>query len=128
MDRKGKLPVSIGWPDETFLKGEGAFAAVSFCVVFTPRFENATTVTAFAAVAVCEAIECISEKTPQIKWVNDIFIGSKKVCGILTEAVTDFESGNLGWIVLGIGVNVSTHRADFPKELQNIAISIYPII
>lgn len=90
------------------------------------HFENPTSVTAFAAVTVCEAIESISKKEPKIKWVNDIFIDGKKVCGILTEAVTDFESGGLDWVVLGIGINVSIRTEDFPSDLQSLATSIYP--
>ena len=90
------------------------------------HFVNPTCITAFAAVSVCEAIESISEKTPKIKWVNDIFIDGKKVCGILTEAVTDFESGGLDWVVLGIGINVSIRTGDFPSDLQSLATSIYP--
>ena len=90
------------------------------------HFKNPTSVTAFAAVSVCEAIESISTKVPRIKWVNDIFIDGKKVCGILTEAVTDFESGGLDWVVLGIGINVHTRTEDFPCDLQSIATSIYP--
>ena len=90
------------------------------------HFKNPTSVTAFAAVSVCEAIESISTKVPRIKWVNDIFIDEKKLCGILTEAVTDFESGGLDWVVLGIGINVHTRTEDFPCDLQSIATSIYP--
>lgn len=90
------------------------------------HFENPTSVTAFAAVAVCEAIESVTQKEPKIKWVNDIFMDGKKVCGILTEAVTDFESGRLDWIVLGIGINVYTRAEDFPGDLQSLATSIYP--
>ncbi len=90
------------------------------------HFESPTSVTAFAAVSVCEAIESISKKAPKIKWVNDIFIDGKKVCGILTEAVTDFESGGLDWVVLGIGINVYIRTEDFPGDLQYIATSIYP--
>ena len=90
------------------------------------HFENPTSVTAFAAVSVCEAIESISKKEPEIKWVNDIFIDGKKACGILTEAVTDFESGGLGWIVLGIGINVCIRTEDFPVDLQPLATSLYP--
>ena len=90
------------------------------------HFKNPTSVTAFAAVSVCEAIESISTKVPRIKWVNDIYIDGKKVCGILTEAVTDFESGGLDWVVLGIGINVHTRTEDFPCDLQSIATSIYP--
>ena len=90
------------------------------------HFKNPTSVTAFAAVSVCEAIESISKKVPNIKWVNDIFLNGKKVCGILTEAVTDFESGGLDWIVLGIGINVYIRAEDFPGDLQSLATSIYP--
>lgn len=90
------------------------------------RLENPASITAFAAVSVCEAIESISDKTATIKWVNDIFIDGKKVCGILTEAVTDFESGGLNWIVLGIGINVSIPEKDFPEHLRSLAVSIYP--
>lgn len=90
------------------------------------RFENPTAVTAFAAVAVCEAIESVCPKVPEIKWVNDIFLDGKKVCGILTEAVTDFESGGLDWVVLGIGINVTTPTEEFPAELQSLATSLYP--
>ena len=90
------------------------------------QFENPTSVTAFAAVSVCEAIESISKNSPKIKWVNDVFIDGKKVCGILTEAVTDIESGGLDWVVLGIGINVCTRTEDFPEELQAIATSVFP--
>ena len=87
-------------------------------------FQNATAITAFAAVAVCEAIESVTNLSPKIKWGNDIFIDGKKVCGILTEAITDFESGNLSWIVLGIGINVNTRAEDFPHDLREIAGSL----
>lgn len=90
------------------------------------RFDNPTAVTAFAAVSVCEAIESISKKEPKIKWVNDVFLDGKKVCGILTEAVTDFESGGLDWVVLGIGINVSVPTEAFPGGLQSTATSIFP--
>lgn len=64
--------------------------------------DNSVLITTSAAVAVCEAIEKILSKTPQIKWVNDIYIDGKKVCGILTEASLGLESGMLEYVVLGI--------------------------
>jgi BirA family biotin operon repressor/biotin-[acetyl-CoA-carboxylase] ligase len=82
-------------------------------------------VTSFAAVNVCEAIEAVSEKVPQIKWVNDIFLDGKKICGILTEAVTDYESSNVQWIVVGIGINFSTPTDDFPDDLREIAGAVF---
>ena len=90
------------------------------------HFSQITAVTAFAAVAVCEAVEAVSGLHPQIKWVNDIFLGGKKICGILTEAVTDFESGGLSWIVLGIGLNVCTPADAFPPQLRDTAASVFP--
>lgn len=90
------------------------------------QLKNPTLITAFAAVAVCEAIEAVSDQKARIKWVNDILIQGKKVSGILTEAATGFESGELGWIVLGIGINVSTAPGDFPAGLRELATSIFP--
>ncbi|MDR0696732.1 MAG: biotin--[acetyl-CoA-carboxylase] ligase [Christensenellaceae bacterium] len=83
-------------------------------------------ITMNAAVVACEAIEKISDKIPTIKWVNDILINRKKVAGISTEGITNLENGELEWIVLGIGINVST--TDFPLEIADIATSIYPIM
>ena len=82
-------------------------------------------ITAFAAVCVSEAIEAVTGKSPSIKWVNDIFWQGKKVGGILTEAVTDFESRSLQWVVLGIGLNVMMPPEGFPSELQGVAGALY---
>ncbi len=49
------------------------------------------------------------------------------MCGILTEAVTDFESGDFQWIVLGIGINVMIQRQSFPGDLYKTAASLCPI-
>ena len=81
--------------------------------------------TAYAAVCVCEAIEAVTEKMPSIKWVNDIFLDGKKIGGILTEAMTDFESRRLQWVVLGVGLNVTEPAGGFPQELQGTAGSVY---
>ena len=83
---------------------------------------NPMMITMAAAVAVVRAIEKLTDIKPGIKWVNDIFVGDKKVCGILTEAVTDLETGMAERIVVGIGINV--RKEDFPAELTNIASSL----
>ena len=88
-------------------------------------YETLTPITAFAAVLVCEAIEAVSGKSPQIKWVNDIYLDGKKICGILTEAITDIESGSIQWIVIGIGINFNIKNDDFPKDLRLRAGSIF---
>jgi len=88
-------------------------------------FETPTLLTIFAAVSVCETIESMTNMKPQVKWVNDIFLEGKKICGILTEAVFDMESGNIQWIVIGIGINFSTPSIDFPDDLQKIAGPVF---
>ena len=84
-----------------------------------------TLVTSYAAVSVCEAIETTTGKKPQIKWVNDVFLHGKKICGILSEAVTDYESGGTQWVVVGIGVNFTTPDAGFPDEIKHTAGSVF---
>ncbi len=82
---------------------------------------RATGFTAMAAVAMCEAIEAVSGETAQIKWVNDVFVRGKKVCGILTEASLGMESGEVDTVVLGAGVNLYPPREGFPEALKPIA-------
>jgi BirA family biotin operon repressor/biotin-[acetyl-CoA-carboxylase] ligase len=95
--------------------------------ILEPRFDTAKSVliTTAASVAVCKAIEEVTGISCRIKWVNDVYMEDKKICGILTEAVTDFESGHIDHIVLGIGINFSTARNAFPKELSGIAGSLF---
>ena len=78
--------------------------------------------TTAAAVAVCEAIEKLTEKRPKIKWVNDIFLDNKKICGILTEAVSGDDKSVADSLVIGIGINIST--VDFPDDLKQTAGSL----
>lgn len=84
--------------------------------------EQAVMITSLAAVAVARAIEALCDVEVKIKWVNDLYIGGKKVCGILCEAGMDFESGMLDYVALGIGINVA--KMTFPESLQDIATSI----
>ena len=69
--------------------------------------EETTPVTACAAVAVAESIEELSGEPAQIKWVNDVYVRGKKVCGILTEASIDCETRIADYLVVGIGVNTA---------------------
>jgi BirA family biotin operon repressor/biotin-[acetyl-CoA-carboxylase] ligase len=72
-------------------------------------------------VAVCAAIEAVTGEEPKIKWINDILINGKKVCGILSEAVTSLESGGVEWIVVGLGINI----CEIPEDIRDIASSLY---
>ena len=86
---------------------------------------EATRITACAAVAVAETLEELSGRAAQIKWVNDVFMDGRKVCGILTEASLDCESGQLSYAVVGIGVNALEPAGGFPEELREIAGSVF---
>lgn len=86
---------------------------------------QAARITTMAAVAMCEAIRDVSGEKAQIKWVNDIYVRGKKVCGILTEASFGLESGMLEYAVLGVGVNVYPPRDGFPGELDSIAGAVF---
>ncbi len=84
--------------------------------------EQASLLTSLAAVATARAIEKVADTDVKIKWVNDLYIGDKKICGILSEAGMNMESGQLDYVVVGIGVN--TARMEFPPELRDIATSV----
>lgn len=76
-----------------------------------------------AAVAVCGAIEELTDRRAEIKWVNDILIGGKKVCGILTESALG-PGGEALYCVVGIGVNLSPPRGGFPEDIADTAGSV----
>lgn len=86
--------------------------------------ENISEITAWVAVAVSKAIEQVTGVKPGIKWVNDLVLNGKKICGILTEMASEGESGQVKYLIVGIGINVNNHKEDFQKEIQNIASSI----
>ena len=88
----------------------------------TIKTKNVFSITFLCALAVCKAIEKLTDIKPKIKWINDIFINNKKCCGILTECETDLKKKISKNIIAGIGLNVNTMK--FPKELKNIATSL----
>lgn len=83
-------------------------------------------ITTAAAVATAEAIEEVCRTSVDIKWVNDLWMNGKKVCGILTEASLASRSSYLEYAVLGIGVNLTPPSEGFPNELKNIATAVLP--
>lgn len=86
---------------------------------------DAILVTTCAAVSVCKAIEKVSSNTAEIKWVNDIYLGGKKACGILTEAALNVESGKPEYVVLGIGINLFEGENGFPDDIKDIATAVF---
>ena len=81
-------------------------------------------ITSAAAVAASFAVEKLCGHEVQIKWVNDLYMNGKKICGILTEASLDLEIKSLDYAVVGIGINVRSMKEDFDEELQLRAASV----
>lgn len=87
--------------------------------------EDAVQITTAAAVSVCKALESLEVYDSKIKWVNDIYICNRKVCGILTESSFNSQSGMLDFAVLGIGINIYESQEGFPDEIKDIAGAVF---
>ncbi|MGL6130516.1 MAG: biotin--[acetyl-CoA-carboxylase] ligase [Fusobacteriaceae bacterium] len=101
-----------------------ANSGIYMSVILRPNLsmEDITLITTATSVAICRAIENLLKLNPKIKWINDIYLNDKKVCGILTEGVTDFETGTIETVILGVGINFNTD--DFPEEIKEKAGSL----
>ena len=106
----------------SFFSPEGTGIYMSILLRPNMDLQKSVRITSMTAVAVARAIEKVSGIEAKIKWVNDIFLNNKKVCGILTESGIDATTGTLEYAVLGIGINVG--NIQFPEELKEIATSI----
>jgi len=87
---------------------------------------DAVSITAAAAAAVSRAIDKVGKRRTAIKWVNDILIDGKKVCGILTEGILSLETGRLDSAVLGIGINVAPPKDGWPEFIKDTAAAVFP--
>ncbi len=95
-----------------------AGAALAFSLILRPRpgeQEKAALFSALGALAVAVALEGYS-LSPQIKWPNDVLLGGRKVCGVLTETVWLGEQ--IDSLVIGVGVNVAAASVP-PADLLN---------
>ena len=109
----------------TFYSPADTGVYVSF-LLMPPEFDDAgvVKVTTISAVAVCKAIEKMTGKRPQIKWVNDIFIDGRKVSGILSEASYNLEDSAFEYAIVGIGLNLFPPKTGFPDAISDIAGSV----
>ena len=98
-----------------------------FSLLLHPEFsaEKSLFLTVMAAVAVAETVMKYNKNHVKIKWVNDIYIDGKKVCGILTEGAIN-SNKMLDYAVVGIGINLVTPENDFPNDIKDIATAIFP--
>lgn len=106
----------------TFVSPSGT--GIYMSIIIRPEFgiETAPLITSASAVAAAEAVEELCGSPVNIKWVNDLYMGGRKICGILTEASFGLEMKSLDFAVIGIGINV--RRGNFPEELSHIATSV----
>lgn len=106
----------------TFLSPKGKGLYMSVILKPLPDISDSIKITSFAAIAAARAIDAQTGAVTKIKWVNDLFLGGKKICGILTEALMDYETMIPSYIILGIGINL--RHTDFPPDIAKIATSI----
>jgi BirA family biotin operon repressor/biotin-[acetyl-CoA-carboxylase] ligase len=84
---------------------------------------HASRLTIITSLAAAEAIETLCSVRVQIKWPNDLFIGGKKLGGILTEIQSDPE--HILSAVIGLGLNIHQRVSDFPEAIRPLATSLY---
>jgi BirA family biotin operon repressor/biotin-[acetyl-CoA-carboxylase] ligase len=89
-----------------------------FSIILRPNIKpkEATIMTLMAGVAVCKTLFKIYNLNANIKWPNDVLIGNKKVCGILTEMRT--REGNIDHLILGIGINANFDLKELPEDIR----------
>ena len=108
----------------SFLSPPGCGIYLSYLLRPKTGIEMISEITCWTAVAVCDAIKEAYGLDSSIKWVNDVLMNRMKICGILTEASVEAESGSIDSCIIGIGINVNEKRSDFPDELSSVATSI----
>ncbi len=107
--RRGRRFISAG--------GTGLYMSI-----LIPAPSITDTLTAYIAVKCAEAIESLTGAEVGIKWVNDLYLGEKKLAGILTEGIVSADTGKIKYAIIGIGIN--TFKTNFPIELKSIATDI----
>ena len=112
---KGRLGRSF-----TSVAGKGIYLSALLRPDLPP--EALLPLTGFTAEAMVRAVARAAGAEPRIKWVNDLILNGRKICGILTESA--FAEGSLKYVVVGVGLNVNYNREDFPPELRDLAGSL----
>lgn len=111
---RGRLGRSFSSPP-----GLGLYLSVLWRIQAAP--EQLMHLTCVAAEAARRAVQEAAGIDPQLKWINDLVVGKRKLCGILTELVST-DQGLA--VVCGIGVNCKQEPKDFPPEIADMAVSI----
>lgn len=120
----GRQTAGVGRLGRTFFSPDGG---IYMSLILRPSKSKADFlfITVAAAVALSQSIENVSPKKCFIKWVNDIYIDDKKVCGILTQGRFSLDGDTPEYAVLGVGINLVTPKGGFPDEISGIAGSVF---
>ena len=114
-----------GRKDHTFFSPEGG---LYMSMVLKPELLFSTDykeVTSFVGKSVISAIRELTGIESYIDGINDLYVDGKKICGILLEAGSEFDSGTLQWIVAGIGINFDSDISSFPEDVRERASSLF---
>lgn len=92
-------------------------------VLLKPKFSvsDINLITIICGLSVVEAVKEICGIECDIKWVNDVYINGKKICGILTEGILSVENGSIDSVIIGVGININRPKdTPVPKEIEDI--------
>lgn len=115
---RGRLGRNFHSPSDT---------GIYFSILLRPTMpaNESLFLTTAAAVAIAKSIESLKDCKADIKWVNDVYIDDKKVCGILTEGAFNVETSSLDYAIVGMGINICPPKGGFPEEIKSIAGSVF---
>lgn len=105
-----------GRQGKSFFSPDGTGLYMSVVDRLSEYSADTSMLTVKISMAVADAISTCTGKKTGIKWVNDLYLAGRKVCGILTEAVW---AEGIQYVIIGVGVNITTR--DFPSEISDIA-------
>ena len=97
---------------------ESPLGGIWLSLIVKPKVDHSKIpmITLATGVAVVKTLERIGIENAEIKWPNDVMINGKKVCGILTEAITKFNT--IDSVIIGVGIDANFNVDVLPEELR----------
>lgn len=120
-----KQEMAKGRMNRPFFTSENGGIYMSLHLKPIVHYSDLEPFTMMAASSITKAISRLTGIDTQIKWVNDIYLGQKKIAGIITEAITSVETGLITDVIIGIGLNFFIK--DFPDDLNSKAGSLFSV-
>lgn len=120
-----KQEMAKGRMNRPFFTSENGGIYMSLHLKPNVHYSDLEPFTMMAASSITKAISRLTGIDSQIKWVNDIYLGQKKIAGIITEAITSVETGLITDVIIGIGLNFFIK--DFPDDLNSKAGSLFSV-